>query len=411
MTDINEFAERLKSAIRDNKLGFDREMLHFIQRYALSPEIKKKAILNIYKLVKNNADTLVKNETIELINTIVDNYSPEQFQQQVALLSMQERLLGNEYEKRREDAFSCTGLLKSFGKDFSLGKIDIKIRKGEITGVVGENGNGKTTFFRIVAGDLTYDEGEIKYPFLKQSSSDNRNIDWALVKSRIAFVPQELPNLFGDLRHHLQYEAAIHGIRGKDNLLQVEYIIQRLGLQNHIHKKWKALSGGFKLRFALAKALVWQPDMMILDEPLANLDVNAQLSILRDIKHLATSVSNPIAVFISSQHLHEVEAIADNLIFLQNGKALFNDAIENLGRDRINNIFEVGISINYPQFMALFPKNMEVSIRHDGLHYIVVTPASFSKIDLLNIFITNDLDLCYFRDISRSSKKYFMQAA
>lgn len=411
MTDINEYAERLKSAIQNNKLGFDRELLHFAQRYALSPETKKKAVLSTYKLVTNNADKIVKNETVNLIDTIVADYSAQQYHQQGAVLSMQERLLSSEYEKRREITFSCSQLQKSYTEDFTLGEIDIEIRKGEITGVVGENGNGKTTFFRIVAGELTHDKGEINYPFLQQSSGSKHDIDWGLVKSRIAFVPQELPNCYGNLRHYLQYEAAIHGIKGKDNLLQVDYIIERLGLQNHIDKKWKALSGGFKFRFALAKALVWQPDMMILDEPLANLDVNAQVSILRDIKHLATSISNPIAVFISSQHLHEIEAIADNLLFLRDGKAIFNDAIENLGADRAENVFEVGATMSYPQFVALFPKSMEVSIRHDGLHYIVITPLSFGKMDLLKILVANDVDLRYFRDISYSTKKFFMQAA
>jgi ABC-2 type transport system ATP-binding protein len=224
-------------------------------------------------------------------------------------------------------------------------------------------------------------------------------------------VPQELPSWYGNLRHQLQYEAAIHGIKGKDNLLQVDCIIERLGLQSHIDKKWQELSGGFKFRFALAKALVWQPDMMILDEPLANLDMNAQLSILRDIKHLATSVSNPIAVFISSQHLYEIEAISDNLLFLRDGKALFNSPMQNLGVGHTENIFEIGAAINYEKFVNLFSESITVSIKHDGLQYIVTTPLSFGKNELLKILLANDIDLRYFRDISCSSKKFFMRGA
>lgn len=408
---IKNYAQRLKDAIHNNELGFDRELLHFAQQYALTPETRKKAVLATYKLARATTDDNIKTDIIKLIDNIVADFSPVDYYQLNSLLSAKEREFSQKYNKNREITFKCSQLKKSFKQAFTLGEVDLSIRKGDITGVIGENGNGKTTFFRMVAGELAHDTGIIEYPFLQQSSNNKKDIDWALVKSRIAFVPQELPSWYGNLRHHLQYEAAIHGIKGKDNLLQVDYIIERLSLQNHIDKKWKELSGGFKFRFALAKALVWQPDMMILDEPLANLDVNAQLSILRDIKHLATSVTNPIAVFISSQHLHEIEAIADNLLFLREGKVIFNDSIKNLGAERTENTFEIGTSLNYQQFIALFSETMTVSIRHYGLHYIVTTPLSFSKTDLLKILIAHDIDLHYFRDISCSSKMFFMQAA
>ncbi|MGH8499820.1 MAG: hypothetical protein ACRERV_13605, partial [Methylococcales bacterium] len=171
------------------------------------------------------------------------------------------------------------------------------------------------------------------------------------------------------------------------------------------------LSGGYKLRFALARALVWQPNMMILDEPLANLDVNAQLSMLRDIKNLASSVNNPIAVFISSQHLHEIEAIADNLLFLRDGCAVFNDSIKLLGLDRDVNTYEIAADLGQRDFIELFPESMPVSIKHDGLHFVVTTPVQLNATTILKIFVENQVEIRYFRDISRSSKKYFNRAA
>ena len=90
--------------------------------------------------------------------------------------------------------------MKRFKGGFALGPIDVEIKRGQITGVVGENGNGKTTFFRVVVGELAQDEGSLAYPFLGQADP---NINWHNVKSNIAYVPQELPRWYGSLRENL----------------------------------------------------------------------------------------------------------------------------------------------------------------------------------------------------------------
>lgn len=409
MSDIQTKAQQLRADIRERRHGFDRDLIGFAQRFALSYDTKKEIILEARRLAAQDVGDAENNtHALDLVDRVVKEYSEQLYRKSRMELMQKDIEIRSGYIKCRSLTFRCSGLTKHFKTGFTLGEIRLELRKGDITAVVGENGNGKTTFFRIVAGDLKHDQGLIAYPFLGQSSE--RRIDWGLVKSRIAYVPQELPAWPGNLRHQLQYQAAIHGIRGDANLSQVEYVIQRMGLEDHLNKKWKELSGGFKLRFALAAALVWQPDMMILDEPLANLDVNAQLSMLRDIKNLASSVSHPIAVFISSQHLHEIEAIADHLLFLRDGKAVFNDSIKLLGLDREVNTYEVVAEIGQRDFIDLFPESMPVSIKHDGLHFIVSTPEEITATSILKIFVENDVEVRYFRDISRSSKNYFRRA-
>ena len=79
---------------------------------------------------------------------------------------------------------------------------------------------------------------------------------------------------------NLHFAAAIHGIRGKENEDEVDFIIWRLGLDKYRNATWNEISGGFKMRFSLGRALVYNPRLLILDEPLANLDVNTQLLFL-----------------------------------------------------------------------------------------------------------------------------------
>mgnify|MGYP000359675057 FL=1 len=95
---------------------------------------------------------------------------------------------------------------------FTLSNISVKLNPGQITGIVGENGNGKTTLLRIIAGDLAIDKGSLSY-FDKKSTHADFTWEWA--KEKIAYIPQRIPKWFGSLRKNLIFEATIRGIKGK----------------------------------------------------------------------------------------------------------------------------------------------------------------------------------------------------
>ena len=157
--------------------------------------------------------------------------------------------------------FECAGLCKSYRRgDFTLQDISIEARYGEIIGIVGRNGNGKTTLFRLIVGELRPDRGILGFPTIQPSGA----VRWSRVRQDIAYVPQDLPSCYGSLRSNLHYEAAFHGIRGEHNAREVAYIAERLGLSDELDKQWHELSGGYKLRFSLARALVWKPKVLVL---------------------------------------------------------------------------------------------------------------------------------------------------
>lgn len=309
----------------------------------------------------------------------------------------------------RRAVFECRDLGHTFRTgepdEFHLRNITLQLRLGEITGVVGENGNGKTTLFRMVVGELKHMEGTLAYPYL--GAPNERDISWPEVKRQIAYVPQTLNKWYGTLEENLRYAASIKGITGKDNDREFSYIVERLGLGDQLSLSWNELSGGFQLRFELARALIWKPKLLALDEPLANLDFRSQLTMLRDIRDLSRSIRDPMAVLLSSQHLHELEAIADNILFLSHGRVLFDGPISDIGENRRQNMFE----INCPEDISRLREKLRLPeitrISFNGLSYIITTGRAVGRDRLLEILKRRGVEFTYFRDISRSVKQLF----
>ncbi|REJ59939.1 MAG: ABC transporter ATP-binding protein [Microcystis sp. Msp_OC_L_20101000_S702] len=285
----------------------------------------------------------------------------------------------------------------------SIPKVELKLE--EITAIVGENGNGKTTLLKIITGNLRKTGGQIRYPALDK---DNKQ-DLYKIKQQIAYIPQELSEWEGLLADNLHFSAAIHGIKGKTNEEEVDFIISRLGLDKYRDYTWKEISGGFKMRFALAKALVWNPKLLILDEPLANLDINTQLLFLQDLRYLADSLMAPKSIILSSQNIYDVENIADNIIFIKDGQALYNGNVQVFAEQRRENTFELGCQLSKEKLTDLLQEIDYYGIDMVGHHqFLVDTPRNVTSRDILNLFANQqNISLSYFRDISKSTRKLF----
>lgn len=305
----------------------------------------------------------------------------------------------------KSDVFVGQGVTKKFVSakhTFELPPLDIRLRLGEITGVVGENGNGKTTLLRIVAGELSVSGGNVLYPGLPSDGQD-----WYQIKQRIAFIPQALKAWPGYLKENLHFTAAIHGIKGRENEELVDFMIHRLGLSRYEDSRWSEISSGFKLRFELARALIRRPTLLIIDEPLANLDINTQQIFLQDLRYLADAQVHPVSILLSSQHLHEVESIADRLVFIKNGEALFNGRREDFGQDRSENMFELATSLTEEVVAERLKAHAELRIRSAGQNLVLHAPLDWDAERVLSILIAAQVPVSYFRDISTSTLRLF----
>ncbi|MDZ7956856.1 MAG: ABC transporter ATP-binding protein [Aulosira sp. DedQUE10] len=343
-------------------------------------------------------DVYVTPQKVEKIDEIKTKYEVDRDR------FINKRKLINNYTS--SSVFECHGIFKSYKSravKFHLSNIDINLKLGEITAVVGENGNGKTTLLKIIAGELATNTGKIIYPCLHLNSKP----DLYYIKQQIAYIPQELPKWSGLLADNLHFAASVHGITGEDNQDIVDFTISRLGLEKYKKASWNEISGGFKMRFVLAKAIICNPKLIILDEPLANLDINTQVLFLQDLRDFSRSKKNPVSIIISSQHLYEVENIADNILFLKDGEAKYNDSVKDLGKDRGNNSYEINCNLSKEELTDLLEKVDYKTVAQAGNSFIIHTSKDVTNNDLLRIFIEHNISLKYFRDISKSTRKLF----
>ncbi len=309
---------------------------------------------------------------------------------------------GGGSEPPEDVAFWCHGISKEYrirSMRFQLGELSFSLAPGEITGVVGANGSGKSTLLRIVAGEIAVSRGRVKYPLLSQSRND-----WLRIRRQIAYISQQPMRWFGRVSDGLHLSAALHGVLGDENNDEVEFVLERLGLARYRDARWDQLSGGFQMRLELARCLVWNPRLLVMDEPLAPLDIMTQERFLQDLKDITTCTRRSMAVIVSSQHLHEIESISDHLMVFDNGFLRYCGGLDGVGRDRSENCFELSCGHDLKDLKSIL-KGVDVhSVEDTGLDYVIRTSIATGGSELLGHLLRRGVVVTYFPDISHSSK-------
>ncbi len=204
---------------------------------------------------------------------------------------------------------------KSYGEQVAVDDVSFSIPVGQTCGFLGPNGAGKSTLMKIMTGFIQADVGVAKI----------NNIDVAeqpiLAKMELGYLPEHNPlYLTMYVREFLEFCARIFHIQKKSS--RIEEVIEQTGLGSQAHKLIGQLSKGYKQRVGLAQALLHNPSVLILDEPLNGLDPNQ----LVEIRELIRELGKEKTVLFSSHILQEVEQIANRIILIQHG-AIVHDSI------------------------------------------------------------------------------------
>jgi|SRR5689334_5825199 len=210
-------------------------------------------------------------------------------------------------------AISAIDVSKRYGNLAALDRLTLDVRAGEVFGLLGPNGSGKTTFMRLLAGYLLPSAGGLKVAGLDVVN------DSLAVRRRIGYVPESAP-LYPHMRvgEFLTFMARLRGLPEDEIEAAVTRVVDRLSLSAVLQKPTRALSRGYRQRTALAQALIHDPDILILDEPTNGLDPRQII----EMRELIRSLAGRHTVLMSSHILGEVEKTADRVALLLGGRLL-----------------------------------------------------------------------------------------
>jgi len=211
-------------------------------------------------------------------------------------------------------------LTKTYGRQKAVDNVSLTVEKGDIFGLIGQNGAGKTTFMRMITSLTLQDSGEIEL----FGERDPNMLDAS--RSRIGSVI-EAPALYGNLtaQQNMEYYRIQRGITDKG---RVQQCLETVGLTNTGNKKFKHFSLGMKQRLGLAVAILSRPDFLILDEPTNGLDPTGIIEIRNLIKNLARQ---DITILVSSHILSELSQMANKYAIIHHGrliKTLTNEQLQ-----------------------------------------------------------------------------------
>ena len=262
-------------------------------------------------------------------------------------------------------AIELKGLTKSYGNVHALNGVDIKINKGEFFGLLGPNGAGKTTTINILTGLVFRDKGSTEV-FGKDTVNDYR-----FTRSKIGIAAQEFSvDWFFPIEKLLFFQAGYYGIRKKDAKPTIDKLLARLGLEKKKDARLRQLSGGMKRRFQLAKALVHDPDIIILDEPTAGVDVELRRDLwqyLRDLHYKGKTI------LLTTHYIEEAELLCENVAIIDEGKILKEGPPKILTQE----LGTAGISINIGntnQKLDSYFSEYTYTIEKNRLHFSVKDP-------------------------------------
>lgn len=219
-----------------------------------------------------------------------------------------------------ETMIEIRNLSKNYGKKEALTGLDVAIKKGEIVGLLGLNGAGKSTTMNILTGCLSPTEGTVLI-----DGVDIRK-DSLLAKKKIGYLP-EIPPLYVDMSVmcYLKFVYGIKHIKGnrKEHL---EVICKQTGLDQVSNRLIRNLSKGYRQRVGLAQALIGNPPILILDEPTVGLDPTQII----EIRNLITGMGKERTIILSSHILSEIQAVCRRVLVLNQGTIVADDTPENL---------------------------------------------------------------------------------
>lgn len=247
-------------------------------------------------------------------------------------------------------ALSIQQLRKTYdGKVVALNDVDLEVEQGDFFALLGPNGAGKTTIIGVVTGLVNKDKGRVR--IFGRDIDD----DAPLAKMHVGVVPQEFNfSLFTKIIDTAVWQAGYFGIPKRVAMERAEYYFKQLGLWEKRDQAARTLSGGMKRRLMIARALIHEPKLLILDEPTAGVDIELRHGMWKFLEELNR---NGVTIILTTHYLEEAEQLCRNVAIIDRGNIVASGSIKKLLANRGSEVilFDVEEGVGHAELVALAP--------------------------------------------------------
>ena len=270
----------------------------------------------------------------------------------------------------------------SIAQEKALNALSFEVKQGEIFGLLGPNGAGKTTFLSILAGTVIKTEGKVNvWGF-------DLDLNPRQVRASIGIVPQEINlDAFFSPRKLLELQAGLYGVPKKNRITDI--ILKMVALEKQADSYSRSLSGGMKRRLLIAKAMVHQPPILVLDEPTAGVDVQLRKNLWENVKVLN---KEGVTIILTTHYLFEAQEMCDRIAIIDKGNLIALDTTQKL-LDRILTKKITFKTSRLDSMENLVLSGVQFSIKDSNTIVAVYEKNSFKFDDIADFLKSNNIDI------------------
>ena len=305
-----------------------------------------------------------------------------------------------------DTAITCDGLVKRYGEVVALDHLDLSVPRGSIFGFLGPNGAGKTTAIRLLTGLARATEGRATVAGFDVGS------DSVGLRQHISYLDQQ-PHFYDWMRGRelLEFVGKLFGLSGSALATRVDEMLELTGLTDASKRRIGGYSGGMRQRLGLAQALINQPDVLFLDEPVSALDPAGRHDLLEVIDHLRGRST----VFMSSHILADIERVCDRVAIINEGRLVVEATVEDLQSRYALPIFVLQFDKSDDPGIASLgdrlrqaPGVMNVTLERDEMRVSTDDPAGASNA-LLRLVAESGVSVLRFERVRPSLEDIFLR--
>ncbi|MBM7622006.1 ABC-2 type transport system ATP-binding protein [Bacillus tianshenii] len=287
-------------------------------------------------------------------------------------------------------------LTKTYKQHQAVKGISFQIEKGQCVALLGPNGAGKTTSLQMLAGLLTPTSGTIQFP--EHEKKDYREL--------IGFLPQH-PSFFSWMtpKEFLTFAGKLSHLPKKQLTAKIDEVLEFVSLTDVKNKKIGGFSGGMKQRLGLAQALLHDPELLILDEPVSALDPNGRRDVLRILEELKSKMT----ILFSTHVLHDAEQVCDSVIMLKDGEIKWDGSLASLKENHSTSAIRIKTAESLEQTFTGIPKLTNIDYQDSHTATLYYEETSFSTHHLLNRLVENRMTLLHFEKLQDSLEDAYMK--